>query len=488
MASSEVVPFAKSGGMADVCGALPREIAKLGHRPVVFLPAYRRTKDAFDLQPTEIRFTIPIASKLVEGRLLRTQLPDSDVPVYLVEQDAYYDRSQLYGENGSDYADNCERFVFFCRAVLESIPQLDQPIDLIHCNDWQTGLIPAYLSTLYTDPSVYAHIAVLLTIHNLAYQGQFWHWDMSLTGLDWQHFNWQQLEHHGQLNLLKAGIVFADRLNAVSPQYAEEIQTPALGCGLDAVLAHRRDRLTGIINGVDYSVWDPASDPWLARRYDASSFVEGKAACKADLQRRLELPVEANVPMLGLVGRLAQQKGWDLVLEVMRRWIGNRHVQWIVLGTGDPSYERELQGMAREMPNRVAARLEFSEHVAHQIEAAADMFVMPSHYEPCGLNQLYSLKYGAVPIVRHTGGLADTIRNADEASLGNGTATGFSFVHQNADALEATLDRACHMFLNQPDTWHQLVTTAMNQDWSWTRSAQEYERLYQQTISTHRER
>ncbi len=486
-ASSEVVPFAKTGGLADVVEALPRELEKLGHNPVVFMPAYRQVwQCGVPIEPTDIEVSVGVGSKMVTGRLLLSRLPNSQVPVYLIQQDDYFDRPQLYRENGHDYKDNCERFAFFSRAVMQSLSAIGIPIDVLHCNDWQTGLLPAYLQAEYRHVPFYGRIATLFTLHNLAYQGSFWHWDMLLTGLDWKYFNWHQMEFHGHLNLVKTGIVFADAINTVSPQYAREIQNSPLGCGLEAVLRHRADVLSGIINGVNYETWDPCHDPLIDTPYDVTNWRQGKAQCKAALQKELGLPVEPDHPLVGLVGRLAGQKGWDLVGEVMQRWAGYRDVQWAILGTGEQDYHQFLQQMSHQYPHRVAARLEFSDTTAHRIEAGADMFVMASQYEPCGLNQLYSLRYGAVPIVHHTGGLADTITDASPENLAAGNANGFAFNHYDAGNLEEALTRACQMYSHEKEDWCRLVETGMQQDWSWTRSAEQYVDLYHQILAKRR--
>ena len=487
LASSEVVPFSKTGGLADVSGALPRALRELGHAPVVFTPAYRcATQAGVAFQASNITFEIPIGSKVVIGRLLIGKLPDCDVPVYLVDQPDYYDRPELYQEHGEDYRDNCERYVFFCRAVLEAIRLLELPVDVIHCNDWQTGLIPAYLRIEYQHARGYENIVTLMTIHNMAYQGQFWHWDMLLTGLDWKYFNWRQMEFWGNLNLLKTGLVFADGISTVSKRYAQEIQSLPLGCGLEGLLRQRHDFLFGILNGVDYESWNPHTDPHLEANYSVDNWQMGKATCKSAVQRELSLAEDAATPLVGIVGRLANQKGWDLVAQVMRRWVQIEPVQWAILGDGDPAYHEMLSELAQQHPQRVGLHLGFCDALARRIEAGADMFLMPSDYEPCGLNQLYSLKYGTVPVVRETGGLADTITDASDDNLANGTANGFSFLPYEADALEATLRRACDTYRGRRDVWSQLVETGMRQDWSWQRSAQSYAAVYEQ-LQQHRE-
>ncbi len=483
LATSEAVPFAKTGGLADVCGALPIELARLGHRPAVILPAYRHTRYCGQqIEALGIEFIIPIGSKMVTGHLLRSKLPDADVPVYLVQQDQYYDRDQLYSVDGKDYIDNCERFVFFSRAVLEAVRLLDLELDVIHSNDWQTGLVPAYLKIEYHNLPRYQRIASLFTIHNLSYQGKFWHWDMLLTGLDWKYFNWHQMEFHGNLNILKTGMVFADSLSTVSPRYALEIQSNPLGCGLEGVLQYRRDVLSGILNGIDPREWNPAADPHLAANYDVNSVSRGKPLCKAALQRELGLPPEPDVPLVGMIGRLTEQKGFDLIAEVMQRWVQIADVQWAILGTGQPKYHKLLEGLSQRFPQKVAVRLEFSNPLAHRIEAGADIFLMPSRFEPCGLNQLYSLRYGTLPVIRATGGLADTIVGYDEQTASAGLANGFSFQEYSSLALSEVLTQACDVY-RKPEVWNRLITTGMKQDWSWTRSAKQYIELYKTTVA-----
>jgi len=465
--------------LGDVCGSLPGELCRLGHGTVVFLPGYRQALNyGGAIESTDIVFDIPIGGKIASGRLLKTTMPDESCTVYLVQQAEYFDRDGLYQQDGSDYPDNCERFVFFSRAVLESIRQLNLEIDVIHCNDWQTGLIPAYLKTEYAAARGYESIASLVTIHNLEYQGVFWHWDMLLTGLDWKYFNWQQMEYFGQLNLLKTGLVFADAINTVSPTYAEEIQSYERGCGLEGVLRDRANVLRGILNGVNYDVWNPAVDDQIASTYDASNWREGKPKCKRALQETLGLPTSDRTPLLGAVGRLARQKGWDLILETMRRWLGNGvDAQWAILGSGEPQYQQELVELAEQYPDRVGVRVEFSNALSHQIEAGSDMFLMPSLYEPCGLNQMYSLKYGTPPVVRATGGLADTITDGQN---------GFVFDEFSTDAFEQVLGRACDLYRHQQDDWDRLIDEGINQDWSWTRSAREYLDIYQLAIDEKR--
>lgn len=488
MATSEAVPFAKTGGLADVTGALPVEVSRLGHPTCVIMPAYRSARYCgLPIEPLGIDFIVPIGSKTVAGRLLRSHLPASEVPVYLVQQDEYFDRDELYADGYEAYSDNCERFVFFCRAVFEAIRLLELEVDVIHANDWQTGLIPAYLALEYRRQARWRHIASLFTIHNMAYQGIFWHWDMLLTGLDWKHFNWREMEFHGQINLLKTGLVFADAINTVSPRYSEEIQTPEFGCGLEGVLRERRDVVCGILNGIDDREWNPETDPMIPAHYHAGTFEEGKAKCKAALQREFGLPELDNVPLLGAVGRLVPQKGFDLVAGVAADWVRWSDAQWVILGTGNTEYVAQFRELCRQFPQKAAARFEFSNRLAHLIEAGADVFLMPSRFEPCGLNQLYSLRYGTPPVVRNTGGLADTVVDASAENLARGTATGFVFQEAVPEALAEAIDRACQAYRDR-GVWRQLVQTGMQQDWSWRRSAQQYVQLYERIATEARRR
>jgi starch synthase len=483
IAASEAVPFAKTGGLADVCGALPVALGGLGQQPALIMPAYRQVLEGgFSLEPLGVELNIPVGRKSVAGRLLKGTIPGSEVPAYFVEQAQYFDREHLYGAGSQDYRDNCERFVFFSRAVLEAIRLLNLPVDLLHVHDWQTGLIPAYLKIEYRSLPGFERIASLLTIHNMAYQGTFWHWDMVLTGLDWKYFNWRQMEFFGNLNLLKTGMVFADSINTVSPRYAEEITAAPFGCGLEGVLQHRRNVLSGILNGVDYCHWNPATDVHLPTKYNIDSVREGKAANKAALLAELGLTRDTTAPLIAFVGRLVEQKGIDLLIQVIQEWVHASRAQWVVLGTGDAKFQEQLQLLAERHPQKVAVRLQFSDPLAHRIEAGADLFVMPSRFEPCGLSQMYSLKFGTPPIVRVTGGLADTIVDTTEELLAAGTANGFTFHEPTPQALSAALKRAA-AYQARPDAWLRLQTRGMQEDWSWARSAKQYVALYEATLA-----
>ncbi len=481
MAAPEMAPLAKVGGLGDVLGALPAALEKLGHEVSVVLPFYRQVaqNETVPIRPTVHVVTVPIGTRKVWARVHRATLPDSGVEVYLIDCPEYYDRPEIYGTGGRDYKDNAERFVFLCRAAVELWRLLELSPDVIHVHDWPTGLIPVYVAEMYRPRyGCFDRTVTVLTIHNLAYQGQFWHWDMVLTGLDWQLFHWQKLEFQGHLNFLKAAIVYADGITTVSRTYAREILTPEYGHGLDAVLRSRADRLWGIINGVDYRIWNPATDPHIPCRYGPETVREGKRACKAALQQELGLEVRADRPLIAQIGRLDPQKGWDLVQSVAEQLL-ERGVQYVALGTGQTQYEQWLRALACEHPGQVAALIRFDEPMAHRIEAGADMFLMPSRFEPCGLNQLYSLKYGTVPIVRAVGGLADTVTDTTDETLANGTATGFVFREYEPEALLAAVDRALRCYRDAA-CWWQIVRNGMIQDWSWERTAREYERVYEE--------
>jgi starch synthase len=495
LAASEVVGFAKTGGLADVAGFLPPALARRGLEVAVILPLYRCARAAPAApEPTEYVFHVPVGPRTVAGRLWRSTLPDCGVPVYLVEQADYFERDDpalgrglyqfTHGGGLRDYPDNCERFVFFCRAVLEALRALDWWPDVLHANDWQTGLLPVYLRETYRRLADYGlraryeRVRTLFTIHNVAYQGVFPASDLRLTGLDGRLFNSRQLEYYGHLSLLKAGLVFADWLSTVSPTYAREIQTPYYGCGLQGVLGERSDRLVGIVNGVDYRVWDTSRDPHLPAHYDADALQPGKSQCKAALQEECGLAAEPEAPLLGVVSRLVEQKGVELTIKAAPALL-QQGAQLVVLGEGDPAYLRQLREVQARFPGRVSPTFSFNEGLAHRIEAGADLFLMPSLYEPSGLSQLYSMRYGTPPVVRATGGLADTVTDTTPETLAAGTATGFRFAAHTPEGLRECVGRALALYRGDRAAWLQVIRNGMRQDWSWDRSAAAYEALYE---------
>ncbi|MDR3232435.1 MAG: glycogen synthase GlgA [Planctomycetaceae bacterium] len=484
--SSEAAPFAQTGGLAEISASLPAALKKLGHDVTVILPAYRsifqKRKRCPKLEDLSDHFSVPVGNRIVDAALWKSFLPKSEVPVYFIQQDKYFDRDELYTEDGNDYADNCERFIFFSRAVMESLPVLLLEPDIIHSNDWQTGLIPAYQSILYQKKPYYSNIATIHTIHNLAYQGIFWHWDMPLTGIGWEHFTFNELEFYGKLNLMKAGVMFADGITTVSPRYALEIQSPGFGCGMESVLQYRSPMLRGILNGVCSAQWNPETDKNLVTTYSAGNVLVKKPVCKADLQTAFGLPQRPETPLFGVVSRFVYQKGIDLIADVIPTWAENHGVQFVLLGKGDPHIEAKLRQVAERYADNVSVKFGFSEENAHLIEAGADAFLMPSRYEPCGLNQMYSQMYGTVPIVHDTGGLADTVVNLTDETAANSTATGFSFGADSLYDLNTTIWRALSVFWNQRSLWQQLMLNGMRQNWSWEKSAVQYERFYEKVV------
>jgi len=484
IASSEAVPFSKTGGLADVASALSKALAQSGHDVTLIVPYYSSlqtgAKGSPEIVPTGTSVDADVGPKRSTANVLRSQLSGSNVTVLLIDCPEYFGRNGLYQEDGVDYDDNCARFVFFSRAVMESIRVLKLSPDVIHANDWQTGLIPVLLDAEYRNRDDLAETASVFTIHNMAFQGQFWHWDMLLTGLDWDYFNWQQMEFFNHLNLLKSGVVFAEMVTTVSPTYAKEIQTEEFGFGLHDVLSAKADSLVGVLNGVDTEIWNPEKDPALVENYSADSVFAGKAACKTNLQKTVGLPVRDDAPLFGIISRMTDQKGFDL-LEHSVGDILNSEAQLCVLGSGEAHWEHFFENLAQMHPQQVAATIGFDDKLAHQIEAGADIFLMPSRFEPCGLNQMYSLLYGTVPIVRSVGGLADSVVNATEDNLANGTATGFQFSDYTHLALSEQIHRALEIYRDAPK-WQQIMSTGMRQDWSWSRSAQTYARVYERAI------
>ena len=493
LASSEVSGFAKTGGLADVAGTLPRALARRGHKVAVVMPYHRTVRyGKREVTSSPHVLNVPIGNRILACRVMRSTLPKSNVPVYFVDAPDYFDRDDasqgrgLYqqtmpGGYKADYPDNAERFTFFCRAVAEMIPAIGFVPNVIHANDWQTGLVPVYVSEVLKAKPEYAALRTVFTIHNIAYQGMFNRGVMDLTGLPGWLFNHAQLEYHGHLNFLKSGIVFADAVNTVSPTYSREITTAEFGCGLEGLLGQNRHKLSGIVNGVDYDEWNPATDHLIPAPYDESSVFERKPINKAELQKEYHLPVNPTAPVLGLVARLVSQKGIDLVLGAAPGFL-DLGCQIVFLGDGDREYHDQLQSFRDKHPQQVGIYLGFNEHLAHLVEAGSDLFLMPSRYEPSGLNQLYSLKYGTPPVVRATGGLADTIVNASEENIRLGIGTGFSFGEYTPHALYETVKWALTLYRQRPEDFRTVVLTAMKQDWSWDRSAAAYEDLYRKVM------
>ena len=479
-ASSEAHPLIKTGGLADVSGSLPRAILNLQHDIRLIIPGYRQILK----QTARLRLATQLELDGINTpvRILTGRLPGSKVIFYLVDSPAHFDRdgNPYTAADGKEWPDNAQRFSIFCRAIdaiAMNATGLDWQPDIVHCNDWQTGLVPAMLQARKQAP------ASIFTIHNLAYQGMFnWKTFQSLM-LPSGWWSMDAMEFHDRFSFIKGGLVFADWLTTVSPTYANEIRTPEFGYGLEGLLDSRKETLTGILNGVDYSVWNPGSDPLIAARYNRRS-LSHKAENKRALQERLALPRLDSAPLFATISRLVEQKGIDLILGIVPELV-KQGAQLAILGSGEPALESALRKASNQYPEQVGVAIGHDEPLAHQIEAGADIFLMPSRFEPCGLNQIYSLRYGTVPVVRSTGGLADSVVNTTPGTLASGTATGFCFEKPSAAALRSAAKRALEHY-REPDVWQQIVDTGMRQDFSWKHSAERYVELYERVLRARR--
>jgi len=470
MVSPEIAPFARTGGLGEVLGSLPRALEQLGLRVSLITPAYRSVlRGGFPVEETGIRFAVPVSYRQEEASLLRTK-PGSGVTVYFIRADNYFDRDFLYSTPEGDYPDNAERFTFFARAVLEVLKR--EPPHILHAHDWQSALAVTFLKA---QPHLYPQFSsmkTVFTVHNLGYQGIFGHLDWHLLNLDGTLFTPRYLEFYGNINFLKGGLVYADAITTMSPTYAEEIKTAEGGFGLEGVFQERASSLVGILNGADYDVWNPQTDALIAKTYGTTN-LEGKKVCKADLQQSFNLPQNPDIPLVGMVSRLVAQKGCDL-LEKALYDLQTRNIQFVLLGAGDARYQDFFRRAAGQYPGKVGVRIGFDEALAHRVIAGADMFLMPSRYEPSGLTQIYSLRYGTIPVVRATGGLKDTVGEFDPNT---GKGSGFLFRPYDVSALLEAMDRALLMF-SRKEEWTRLMKNAMAADFSWDRSARAYHDLY----------
>ncbi len=479
MIASECVPFAKTGGLADVVGALPGALCALGHEVIVVMPKYR----AIDAVRYQVRpFLAPMGvwmGNTEEWCAVHTTTQDDGTPVYFIEADKYFARDGLYHDAAfNDFGDNPRRFGFLTRAGLQLCRDIGFAPDIVHVHDWQTALASAYLKIWHWDDPMLGGAASVLTIHNIGYQGVYGAEHYEYLGLQWDNFTADKFEDHGQINFLKGGIQYADALNTVSPTYADETRTPEGGQGLALYLNDRGADYVGILNGIDYSEWDPATDPLIPAQYSAAD-LSGKARCKEALQRRLNLRVTPDVPLVGVVSRMAEQKGLDVLAQALDSIVQSMAVQFVILGSGDKRLEKFYGALPTRYPGRVGSYIGYSNELAHWIEAGSDFFIMPSRYEPCGLNQLYSLKYGTLPIVRATGGLNDTVIQYDEQTT---VGTGFKFEYLSPGAIYDTVGWAVSTYYDRPHHVQQMIQTAMAQDFSWELSARAYEALYQQAL------
>lgn len=474
--SFEVYPLAKVGGLADVAGALPKALRKKGVDVSVFMPFHKKVKENMEKLglTSEVvldEFELGLATN-EKASLHKTNLPGTDIPVYLVANDRYFSSEDVYGA-----PDGGEQAIFFTKGVLESIKRTGMHFDVIHANDWQTGLLPVYLKTVYQDESAFSGTATLYTIHNLGYQGLFDKAYMNFAKLPEYVFNVDGIEFYGQINFMKGGILFSNIVSTVSPTYAEEIKTSDYGEKLEGVLQSRSDVLYGVLNGIDYEENDPASDKRITYHYTVDD-LEGKWKNKEELQKEMGLEINRNVPIIGLISRLVDQKGLDLVNNIAR-YVMNCGTQFVLLGTGDPKYEESFSKLAKEFPRKAGIKIGFDITLAQRIYAGADFFLMPSKYEPCGLGQMYSLRYGTIPIVRYTGGLADTVVEFD-GNKGNG----FGFKNYDSAHLAYTILKALYHY-HKPDDMKKLIRNAMTTDLSWERSANEYLKIYDLALRSH---
>jgi starch synthase len=467
--SPEVFPFAKTGGLADVAGALPEALSKKGHNASVILPFYQLVqKNGFKPAVFKKNLSVRINNREEPFNLL--VLKHNGVNAYFIDKKEYYDREFLYGTPKGDYADNAFRFGFFAKAVLASIPHIGRQ-DIFHCNDWQSGLVPMYMKNFYKDDPLLKKTKVLFTIHNTAYQGLFIREVVPYLDIAWDLFTPTGLEFWGKLSFMKAGLLYADAISTVSKGYSKEILTPEFGYGLDGLLRTKQDILYGIVNGVDYSVWSPANDKFIARRFNEKD-LSGKAECKKDLAKVFGIRYDAKRPLLGMITRLAEQKGIDLVSNIMKDIV--KIADFVILGFGDEKYNTIFKDLAKRYKGKVGASIKFDNALSHKIEAGSDMFLMPSRYEPCGLNQMYSLKYATVPVVRAVGGLDDTIENFNSyTKKGNG----FKFKDATNETFLGAIKEAVAMFKNKR-LWDALLKNCLACDFSWESSAEQYLKLY----------
>jgi starch synthase len=470
-AASEMDPLARTGGLGDVIESLPAALAARGHEVSVVLPCYRGLAEK--ATPTGVKIPVAVGSKQLEADVLEFTIPNG-VQVFLVRQDEYFDRAGIYGEDGKDYVDNAERFIFFSRAVLELARRILPPPEIVHVNDWQTALLPVLIKDRRLP------FKTVLTIHNLAYQGSFWAYDFPLTRLPGQYFTAQGVEFFGNVNLLKGGLLYADALTTVSERYAREIKTQEYGCGLDSVIREQSHKLSGILNGADYSIWNPATDDLLPARYTPDDLT-GKRACRDALLEEMGLEPNPTGPVLGMVTRLASQKGIDLLIPILDRLLAD-DVRLVILGEGDSGYERELLIASKRHAERFAYRKTTDARLSHLICAGSDLALIPSFFEPCGLTAMYALKYGALPIARATGGLFEIIRDFDAT---NDSGNGFLFFDANAEAFWDAVVRAKRSFQDAAE-WGALQRRAMEVDFSWERVVPRYEALYRRLLGRDR--
>jgi starch synthase len=478
LASSEAHPYSKTGGLADMVGALAKALARQGHQIGLVTPLYTGIRDRFpEIKRLDLKLDLPLGTRRVQGDVWTLE-PIQGLTVYLIDQPDFYLRPALYQKDNADYADNAERFIFLSKAVVQLARNLAWKPEMVHAHDWQTALAPLLIQHEKLVTGWRHAPRSCVTIHNLAYQGTFPPAQYPLTNLPWDYFNPNGLEFYGSFNCLKAGITYADVISTVSPRYAREITTQEFGCGLDALLRHRQEALFGILNGVDYEEWNTTNNPFVKHPYSGQD-LSGKSANKVELQKELGLPPDPHVPLFGNISRLVDQKGVDIQLGTLEEML-SANLQFVLLGSGTTPYERAYRQLAKRFPSKVTVRIGYDQGLAHRIEAACDFFLMPSRYEPCGLNQMYSLRYGTIPIVRITGGLDDTVVDATEDPE---NADGIKFMEYSSRALSKSIRKALALYA-EPELLHLYRINGMTADFSWDRTAVEYASLYQRTVSS----
>ena len=474
MASSEVHPYSKTGGLGDMVAGLAKTLAKKGHHVGIVTPLYRGIREKHsDVRRADWHMSVQLGKRRVSGELW-VQEPMPGLTLYFVGQPEFFNRQGIYSEGGSDYGDNAERFIFFSKAVVHLARYLPWQPEVIHVHDWQVGMVPLLLRQEQHASGWRSPPPVMLTIHNLAYQGTFAANAFQLTNIPWQQFNIRTAEFYGAMDCLKAGIAASDVITTVSPRYAREITTEEFGCGLDGLLRERIKVLHGVLNGVDYEEWNPATDVHLPVRYTATT-LEAKELVKRELLKEMGLPVKARVPLFGTITRLAEQKGLDLLVPALDEMLAHNEMQFVVLGSGEQRYERALHHLEKKHPGKVGVRIGYNHALSHRIEAACDFYLMPSRFEPCGLNQLYSLRYGTIPVVRAVGGLDDSVIDAQENTP---DATGIKFSEYSPAALAHAIRKALALYA-APQAFHQFRVNAMAADFSWDQTANRYLDLYQ---------
>lgn len=477
--SAEVAPFAKSGEMADVASALPKYLSYLGMEVSVFMPMYRRPE--IESLPKEIvasNLSISLGEVKAKARVYKSELGKYDI--FFIDNPKYFLRENIYGTGKGEYLDNDERFIFFNRAVLEFLLKEKMSVDIIHCNNWPTALIPMLIKTQYANKSLLSNVTTVFTLHNISYQGEFPPETLSLTGLNWSYFSPTQLSLNGKFNFLKAGILFSDAINTVSASYKREILTNKHGFGLQGLLKQRKSVFSSIRNGVDYEIWDPEKDPYIESNYSASR-MEGKDINKRELCREFGLTIGPEVPLISVVSYMTANKGFDILLKAMGELM-KMDLGFLILGHGDEQYERAFLSLQKQHPGRLVVKVDMSPALLHKVAAGVDIVLIPSRYEPCGLNQMYSFRYGSVPVVRATGGLRETVKPFSEKTLkGNG----FVFSEYSSEALVEAIKRALQCY-KKPKMWKRIMQNGLTEDFSWEQAAKKYVRLYERSLEIKR--